>query len=93
VQQMSFALKLVSSDAKVKSIFVNIFGGILRCDKLAEGIVEAMRMVQIKQKIVIRLKGTNVEQAKVILQEAAIPNLIFEEDMDTAADMVTKLAK
>mmetsp|Transcript_91274 Transcript_91274/g.197431 ORF Transcript_91274/g.197431 Transcript_91274/m.197431 type:complete len:91 (-) Transcript_91274:175-447(-) len=90
---MSFALKLVSSDAKVKSIFVNIFGGILRCDKLAEGIVEAMRMVQIKQKIVIRLKGTNVEQAKVILQEAAIPNLIFEEDMDTAADMVTKLAK
>lgn len=79
---MSFALKLVSSDPKVKSIFVNIFGGILRCDKLAEGIVEAMTLVDIKQKIVIRLKGTNVDQAKVILQKAAIPNLIFEEDMD-----------
>lgn len=90
---MSFALKLVSSDPKVKSIFVNIFGGILRCDKLAEGIVEAMTLVDIKQKIVIRLKGTNVDQAKVILQKAAIPNLIFEEDMDNAAAMVCKLAK
>jgi len=93
VKQMSFSLKLVCSDPKVKAIFINIFGGILRCDKLAEGVIEAMRIVEIKQKIVIRLKGTNVEQAKEILHKANLPNLIFEEDMDKAAELVTSLAK
>jgi len=77
VQQMASALKLVSSDPKVKAIFINIFGGILRCDKLAEGVLEAMRIVDIKQKIVIRLKGTNVEQAKELLFKANVPNLIL----------------
>lgn len=93
MKQMAFSLGLVSNDPKVKAIFVNIFGGILRCDKLAEGVVEAMRIVDIKQKIVIRLKGTNVEQAKEILVKANLANLIFEEDMDKAAQLVTELAK
>jgi len=91
-EQMAFSLKLVASDPKVKSIFINIFGGILRCDKLAEGILHALKTVEINQKMIVRLKGTNVEAAKKIFAEANHPNLIFEEDMDKAAKLAVSIA-
>ncbi|MFM8908738.1 MAG: succinate--CoA ligase subunit beta, partial [Actinomycetota bacterium] len=63
----------INFDTNVRSIFVNIFGGITRGDEVAKGIVEAMRRVQLRAPIVIRLDGTNAEQGRQILADAGIP--------------------
>jgi succinyl-CoA synthetase beta subunit len=70
---MTAALEVINSDANVRSIFVNIFGGITRGDEVAKGIVEAMRRVQLRAPIVIRLDGTNADQGRQILADAGIP--------------------
>jgi len=70
---MTAALEVINFDANVRSIFVNIFGGITRGDEVAKGIVEAMQRVQLRAPIVIRLDGTNAEQGRQILADAGIP--------------------
>ena len=70
---MTSALEVINSDTKVKSIFINIFGGITRGEEVAKGIVEAMRRVELRAPIVIRLDGTNAEEGRKILADAGIP--------------------
>jgi succinyl-CoA synthetase beta subunit len=70
---MTAALEVINFDTNVRSIFVNIFGGITRGDEVAKGIVEAMRRVQLRAPIVIRLDGTNADQGRQILADAGIP--------------------
>ena len=83
---MTEAFKLLSSDEEVKAIFINIFGGILRCDKLMESILAASKTVGLTKPIVLRLKGTNSDIAKEMLagKEKEL-GIFYEEDFDTAA--------
>lgn len=87
----AFAIMLEGGQAK--GIFVNIFGGINRCDKVAEGIVKASELIDLNVPIVVRLEGTNVEEGRKILQEANVPNLILAKSMEQGAQEIVKLVK
>ena len=80
------------SDPSVKAILVNIFGGIMRCDIIAEGIIAAAKEVGISVPLVVRLQGTNVERGRKMLAEANL-NIITAENMDEAAEKVVAAAK
>ena len=84
------AFKLVSSDDRVKVILVNIFAGINRCDWVAEGIVKALDEIKIKQPLVIRLAGTNVEAGQKILKESKI-DYTGAETLEDAAHKAVKI--
>ena len=84
--------KIIVSDSKVKSILINIFGGIVRCDVVAEGIVSAIQDVGIEIPVVVRLKGNNAEVAKDILEESRL-NIFSELDLSLAAKKVVELSK
>jgi succinyl-CoA synthetase beta subunit len=86
------ALEVITSDPQVKSIFFNIFGGITRCDEVARGILEALRQLELSVPIVVRLDGTNSEEGRRILTEAAPPNLYVEPTMLDAARKAVELA-
>jgi succinyl-CoA synthetase beta subunit len=86
------ALEVITADAQVKSIFFNIFGGITRCDEVARGILEALSRMGIETPIVVRLDGTNSEEGRRILAEAAPPNLYVEPTMLDAARRAVELA-
>jgi succinyl-CoA synthetase beta subunit len=92
---MAGALEVINTDANVKSILINIFGGITRGEEVAKGIVEALDRVALKAPIVIRLDGTNAEQGREILAEAGIPaeRLISKPTMLEAAKTAVELAK
>ncbi|HAM02401.1 MAG TPA: ADP-forming succinate--CoA ligase subunit beta [Acidimicrobiaceae bacterium] len=90
--QMANALEVINSDDNVRSIFINIFGGITRGEEVANGIVEAMRRVQIASPIVIRLDGTNAEEGRRILAEQAAGELESVPTMIEAARRATELA-
>lgn len=83
-EQVVQAFKILTSDKQVKAILVNIFGGIMKCDVIAEGIVNAAKGVGISVPLIVRLEGTNVERGKQILQDSGI-NLITADDLDDAA--------
>jgi succinyl-CoA synthetase beta subunit len=89
---MAAALEVINSDAAVRSIFVNIFGGITRCDEVAKGIVEALRRVDLQSPIVLRLDGTNAEEGHAILAEHVSERLIVDETMLGAARRAVSLA-
>ena len=91
---MTSALEVINSDAKVKSIFINIFGGITRGDEVAKGIVEAMKRVKLRAPIVIRLDGTNATEGREILANAGIPEsqLISRSTMLEAARSAVEIA-
>ena len=91
---MTSALEVINSDAKVKSIFINIFGGITRGDEVAKGIVEAMKRVKLRAPIVIRLDGTNATEGREILANAGIPEsqLISRSTMLEAARTAVEIA-
>lgn len=89
--QVTAAFKLIMSDPKVKAVLVNIFGGIMRCDIIAEGIISAARDVGIKVPLVVRLQGTNVEKGRQMLAESGL-NIITAEKMDEAAEKVVAAA-
>jgi succinyl-CoA synthetase beta subunit len=76
----------------VKGVLINIFGGILRCDILANGVVEAAKKVKLTVPVVIRMKGTNVEQGRKILEESGLP-LTVAKDVWDAAEKVAAIAK
>eukprot|EP00066_Takifugu_rubripes_P026735 XP_011616001.1 PREDICTED: succinyl-CoA ligase [ADP-forming] subunit beta, mitochondrial [Takifugu rubripes] len=90
--QVTEAFKLITSDKKVQAILVNIFGGIMRCDVIAQGIIMAVRDLDLKIPIVVRLQGTRVDDAKALI--AASPLKILAcDDLDEAAKMVVKLSE
>src|SRR5437899_1394972 len=80
-KKVAAAFRILLSDPAVKALFINIFGGILRCDVLADGVVQAAREVGLKVPLVVRMEGTNVEQGKKILADSKL-------DIITAADML-----
>ena len=86
------ALEIITGDPQVKSILFNIFGGITRCDEVARGILQALGQMQIPHPIVVRLDGTNAEEGRRLLQEAAPPNLHVEPTMLEAARRAVELA-
>jgi succinyl-CoA synthetase beta subunit len=92
VEQIANAFRILMADKNVKAVFINIFGGILRCDRLANGLVEAAKMVEIKVPVVVRMEGTNVEEGKRILSESGL-NFITAEDMWDGAKKAVELAK
>ncbi len=91
-EQVTAAFKLIMSDEKVKAVLVNIFGGIMRCDIIAEGIIAAAKEVGIKVPLVVRLQGTNVDQGRKLLAESGL-NIITAERMDEAAEKVVASQK
>ena len=86
------ALEVITSDEQVRSIFFNIFGGITRCDEVARGILTALEQMKIELPIVVRLDGTNAEEGRQILADAAPPNLHVEPTMLDAAQRAVELA-
>ena len=92
VNQVREAFKLIVADRKVRAILVNIFGGIMKCDVIAQGIIQATRTVKIKVPLVVRLEGTNVEAGRKLLQESGL-GLITATDMDSAARKVVEAAQ
>jgi succinyl-CoA synthetase beta subunit len=89
--QVTAAFKIITKDPNVKGIFVNIFGGIMRCDIIAEGVVEAVKEVGLQVPLVVRLEGTNVELGKRILDESGL-NLVSAADMKDGAQKILELA-
>jgi succinyl-CoA synthetase beta subunit len=90
-EQVKNAFRILLSDRNVKAVLINIFGGILRCDTLATGVVSAARDLNIKVPVVVRMEGTNVELGRKILTESGF-NFTVAEDMRDAAEKVVKLA-
>jgi succinyl-CoA synthetase beta subunit len=90
--QIRNAFRILTSDTSVKAILINVFGGILRCDLLATGVVEAARELDVKIPIVVRMEGTNVEQGKQILKDSGL-NFGLADGMKDAAEKVVALAK
>jgi succinyl-CoA synthetase beta subunit len=91
-EQIKSAFGILLADPAVKAVLINIFGGILRCDMLAAGVVDATRELNVKAPIVIRMEGTNVEEGRRILQESGL-NFTVAEDMKDAAEKVVALAE
>jgi succinyl-CoA synthetase beta subunit len=89
-EKTALALRLVLSDPNVKALFINILGGITRCDEVAKGIIEAKKKVGVTKPMVIRLVGTNEEEGKRILKEAGVHVL---ESMEEAAQRVVEISK
>ncbi|PLR97290.1 ADP-forming succinate--CoA ligase subunit beta [Bacillus sp. T33-2] len=89
-EKVTEAFKIILSDPKVKGIFVNIFGGIMKCDVIATGVVEAAKQVGLEVPLVVRLEGTNVELGKKILNESGL-NIIAAESMADGAQKIVSL--
>ena len=83
-EKVTAAFKIITADPAVKGILVNIFGGIMRCDVIAEGVIAAVKEVGLKVPLVVRLEGTNVELGKKIINESGL-NVISADDLDDAA--------
>jgi len=91
-EQVIAAFKILMSDEKVKAVLINIFGGIMRCDIIAEGVIAAAKEVGVKVPLVVRLQGTNVDLGRKILSESGL-NIITAEKMNEAAEKVVAAAK
>jgi succinyl-CoA synthetase beta subunit len=91
-EKVTEAFKILLSDESVRAVLINIFGGIMKCDVIASGVVEAAQQVQLKVPLVVRLEGTNVEMGKRILADSGL-NIIAASDMADAAQKVVKAAQ
>lgn len=91
-EKVTEAFKIILSDKNVKGIFVNIFGGIMKCDIIAEGVVEASKQVGLTLPLVVRLEGTNVELGKKILKESGL-NITSADSMADGAEKIVSLVK
>ena len=92
LSRTSLRVKLITSSPDVKAIFVNIFGGIVRCDLIAEGIIEATKQVGLKLPVVARLQGTNMEKGQQLLKDSGLA-ITPVSDLTEAAQTVVRLAK
>ncbi|UTD28253.1 ADP-forming succinate--CoA ligase subunit beta [Bradyrhizobium sp. WD16] len=90
--KVAAAFKIITSDPNVKGILVNIFGGIMRCDVIAEGVVAAVREVGLSVPLVVRLEGTNVELGKKIIADAKL-NVLSADDLDDAAQKIVRAVR
>src|ERR1700682_6259318 len=90
-EQIRNAFKILTSDKNVKAVLINIFGGILRCDVLAEGVIAAVKELGVRVPIVIRMEGTNVDEGKRLLRDSGM-NFTTADSMDEAANKVVQLA-
>jgi succinyl-CoA synthetase beta subunit len=90
-EQVKNAFKILMSDPEVRGVFINIFGGILRCDVLASGVVAAARELQMKLPVVVRMEGTNVQQGRQILKESGL-DFTVAEGMKDGAEKAVRLA-
>ena len=91
-EKVTAAFKIITSDPNVKGILVNIFGGIMRCDIIAEGVIAAVKEVGLKVPLVVRLEGTNVDQGKAILNGSGL-DIIAANDLSDAAEKVVKAVR
>ncbi|HVZ72007.1 MAG TPA: ADP-forming succinate--CoA ligase subunit beta [Polyangia bacterium] len=91
-EKVTAAFKIITHDPKVKGIFVNIFGGIMKCDTIAEGVITAVKQVGLKVPLVVRLEGTNVELGKKMLAESGLP-ITTANDMADGAQKIVALVK
>jgi len=91
-EKVSAALKIILLDKNVKGILINIFGGIMRCDVLAQGVVDAAKEINISVPLVVRLAGTNFKEGKEILDSSGL-KLISAENLDDAAKKIVKAIK
>ena len=91
-EKVTAAFKIITSDPDVKAIFVNIFGGIMKCDTIAEGVIKAVKETGLKQPLVVRLEGTNVELGKKMLADSGL-NIVNAADMADGAQKAVKAAK
>jgi succinyl-CoA synthetase beta subunit len=92
VEKVAAAFKIITADPNVKGILVNIFGGIMKCDVIAEGVVAAVKQVGLKVPLVVRLEGTNVEQGKKIISDSRL-NVVAADNLDDAAQKIVKAVK
>lgn len=92
-QTVAKGFEIILKDPNVKSIFVNIFGGIVRCDRIANGILEATKLVDVHVPVVVRLDGTNAKEAAEILKNANIKNIITASDLNDGANKAVACAK
>jgi succinyl-CoA synthetase beta subunit len=90
-ERVEEAFKLILTNEKVKAILVNIFGGIVRCDLIAEGVIAAIRKTDVKVPVVVRLEGTNVEQGKALLAESGL-KIVAADGLTDAASKAVELA-
>jgi succinyl-CoA synthetase beta subunit len=90
-ERVAEAFKIILSDSKVRAILINIFGGIVRCDLIAEGILQAVREVDLKLPLVVRLEGTNAAQGRALLAESDL-TIIAETDLTRAAQAAVRAA-
>ena len=91
-EKVTAAFKIITADPNVKGILVNIFGGIMRCDVIAEGVIAAVKEVGLKVPLVVRLEGTNVEEGKTLLNESGL-DITSADDLDDAAQKITAAVK
>jgi succinyl-CoA synthetase beta subunit len=91
-EKVAAAFKIITSDPNVKGILVNIFGGIMRCDVVAEGVVAAVREVGLTVPLVVRLEGTNVERGKKVIKDSGL-NVVSANDLDDAAQKIVRAAR
>ena len=91
-EKVKGAFQIIISDEDVEAILVNIFGGIMRCDIIAEGIVEAAKEIKLDKPLVVRLEGTNVEEGKKILQKSDL-DIIAASDLEEAAEKIVKVVE
>jgi succinyl-CoA synthetase beta subunit len=91
-EKVTAAFKIILSDPTVEGILVNIFGGIMRCDIIAEGVVAAAREVRLEVPLVVRLEGTNVELGTKILKESGLP-IVSADNLADAAEKVVRAVK
>ncbi len=91
-EKVTAAFKIITSDPSVKGILVNIFGGIMKCDVIARGVIAAVTAVGLKVPLVVRLEGTNVEQGKQIIRDSGL-NVIPADDLDDAAQKIVAAVK
>ena len=91
-EKVTAAFKIITADPKVKGILVNIFGGIMKCDVIAEGVIAAVKEVGLQVPLVVRLEGTNVELGKKIIDSSGL-NVIAAEDLDDAAQKIVAAVK
>jgi succinyl-CoA synthetase beta subunit len=91
-EKVTAAFKIITADPQVKGILVNIFGGIMKCDVIARGVIGAVKAVGLKVPLVVRLEGTNVEEGKKIIRESGL-NVIPADDLDDAAQKIVKAVK
>ncbi len=91
-ERVTAAFKIITADPSVKGILVNIFGGIMRCDVIANGVVQAAADISLNVPLVVRLEGTKVEEGKAIINESGL-DVIAADDLDDAAQKIVKAVK